>query len=191
MSNKSFRLQILPIPLIIAVFISCEQAENLTSERLVFSVETSDPAIGSYNAARDEYNISTGGGAFFSATEKELPSDSAFAPQGLHIIINLPGAAELIEVLLNPNGYRVETQITLAGGVIKIYHTNQAYLVINPEGDSLYAVYGEGIVSGGTEYFENISGLFYEKSTYRFRYFAVSGPDSVEISCKYELLVDF
>jgi len=191
MSNKSFRLQILPIPLILAVFISCEQAENLTSERLVFSVETSDPAIGSYNAARDEYNISTGGGAFFSATEKELLSDSAFVPQGLRIIINLPGAAELIEVLLNPNGYRVKTQIELAGGDIIINHTNQAYPVINPEGDTLYAVRGEGIVSGGSDLFKNISGLFYEKSTYRIWNFTGSGPDSMEIGCRYELFVDF
>jgi len=189
MPNKSFRLHILPVPLILAVFLSCEQAENPTSERLVFSVETSDPAMGSYNAARDEYNISTEGGAFFSSIDGGLPPDSAFVPQQLNIKINLPGG--LIESLLNPNGYRVETQITLAGGVIKIYHTNQAYLVINPEGDSLYAVRGEGIVSGGSEYFANISGLSYEESTYRFRHFAGTGPDSVEIGCRYELLVDF
>ena len=103
MSNKSFRLQILPVPLILAVFLSCEQAENLTSERLVFSVETSDPAMGSYNAARDEYNISTEGGAFFSSIEGGLPPDSAFVPQQLNIKINLPGG--LIESLLRATRY--------------------------------------------------------------------------------------
>ena len=189
MPNKSFRLQILPVPLILAVFLSCEQAENLTSERLVFSVETSANAPVEGSPGSGQYIIRTTGEAFLLRDEDELLSDSAFAPQALTIIINHRG--QLIESLLNPNGYRVKTQIELAGGDIIINHTNQAYLVINPEGDSLYAVRGEGIVTSGTDIFENISGLSYEESTYRFRHFAGTGPDSVEISCRYELLVDF
>jgi len=189
MPNKSFRLQILPVPLILAVFLSCEQAENLTSERLVFSVETGANAPVESSPGSGQYIIRTTGEAFLLRDEDELLSDSAFAPQALTIIINHRG--QLIESLLNPNGYRVKTQIELAGGDIIINHTNQAYLVINPEGDSLYAVRGEGIVTSGTDIFENISGLSYEESTYRFRHFAGTGPDSVEISCRYELLVDF
>ena len=174
----------------LAVLSACEQAENRTSERLVFSVEdsaTSPNATFDYVAGN--FYIQTDGGAFLRESEEEVQSDSAFAPQGLSIIINLPG--ELIEVLLNPNGYRAETQIELAGGVIKIYHTNQAYLVLSPQGDSLYAVHGEGIVSGGSDLFENIAGLFYEQRTYKILDAAEGGIKVGKISCRYELLVDF
>ncbi|MBN2289451.1 MAG: hypothetical protein JXQ83_08980 [Candidatus Glassbacteria bacterium] len=184
------RLGLLLLP---AVLLSCKQTENSASERLVFSVETNpgSPVSAYYGEGYKTYNISTDGGAFLHTEGNPVQSDSVFTPQYLNIRISLPGASELTELLLNPNGYRVRTQIQLAGGVIIINHTNQAYLVISQEGDSLYAVRGEGIVSSGTEYFENISGLFYEESTYRIWDAAGGGTTFGQISCRYELLVDF
>ncbi|MEA1997373.1 MAG: hypothetical protein U9N45_07025, partial [Gemmatimonadota bacterium] len=85
----------------------------------------------------------------------------------------------------------------LQGGEIIIDHTNQASLIPTPEGDTLYAVRGEGIVSSGTDYFKNISGFYYEESTYRISSSTQAqltpglGPQVQNICCRYELIVDF
>jgi len=194
MFNKYLKLQLLFFTLILAVVLSCEQSGKSNSERLVFSVQTSaEFPVNAGPAGENVYSISADSGAFFIDSAEELMSGPTFTPQALIILISLRG--QLIETILNPNGYRVKTQIALVGGDIIITHTNQAYLVEAPNGDSLYAIRGEGVVSSGTGIFENISGLFYEESTFLIdeSIGEVEQPSFTidEIRCKYELLVDF
>ncbi|MFC1614484.1 hypothetical protein ACFL5K_04235 [Gemmatimonadota bacterium] len=179
--------------LILIVFSACEQTENRDNERLVFSVEagTAEFPVNSGPLVPPSVKILTDGGAVSVSSDNDLASDSSFTPVELRITITLP--AELVETLLNPNGYRVMTQIELAEGDIIINHTNQAYTVLSPDSDTLYAVHGEGIVSSGTGIFKNISGLFYELSTYEISDTTAGGGDLVveSMNCRYELLVDF
>ena len=127
-SNKSPRWGILTFPIFLALFISCEQTENRSSERLVFSVKTSaeSPVLSypSRSGGAQYFNIEAKGGAFLTDPDNELMSDSTvFKPHELKIEISYQ--SDLISYLLNPNGYRVNTQITLEGGSIIINHTNQ------------------------------------------------------------------
>ena len=177
--------------MLLMVFSACEQTENRGNERLVFSVEagTAEFPISSGLPLPPSFTMTMDGGAVSVSSDSDIASDSNFTPVQLGIKITLP--AELIESLLNPNGYRVKTQIELAGGTININHTNQAYIVLSPENDTLYAVLGEGIVSSGTGIFENISGLFYEQSTYEI-WDAGGGLLVIgSLKCRYELLVDY
>lgn len=172
---------------------ACEESGPHSSERLVFNVSAEeDQSNFSSSSAGDKYIITADENAFPGQSSAESKPDSIFLPTYLQITITLPG--DLIPSLLSQNGYQVNTQINLAGGTIRIDHTNQASLIITPEGDSLYAIRGEGIVSSGSDVFKNISGLFFEESTYKI------SPDTTEqggepwvsrIHCRYELSIDF
>ena len=174
---------------------ACVNADKHTSKRLIFNIAASreDQTLSvSSSRALKRYIISAKGSAFFNQ-QGETELDSAFAPLNLTITINLLG--ELTESLLNLNGYRVQTQLELKGGDIAIDHTNQASLIVTPEGDTLYAIRGEGIVSGGTPpFFENISGFFFEESTYKISPDTSADgapPQVININTRYELIVDF
>lgn len=173
---------------------ACEESQQHSSERIVFNVSAEEGLanFGSVSAG-DKYIITADDSAFISQSGAEPRPDSILIPMGLVITIFLPG--DLTPSLLSPNGYQVNTQITLEGGTIVIDHTNQASPITTPEGDSLYAIRGEGIISSGFELFENISGFFFEESTYGI------SPDTTlqgdgrprihKIDCRYELIVDF
>ncbi|MEA2062153.1 MAG: hypothetical protein U9P14_00520 [Gemmatimonadota bacterium] len=178
----------------LAALAGCEQSETRVSEKLVFAVQASiDETSLIPTGSSRSYTLQATREAFIRSFEKPLQADSAFTPHRLTVKINL--LAGLVETLTNSNGYRARTQIELEDGEIKINHTSQANLVVSQEGDSLYAIYGEGIVSGGTERFENISGLFYEQSMYRI--IDTLGTDGqptmkvTRIKCRYDLLVDY
>jgi hypothetical protein len=181
--------------LILMVFSACEQADSRDNQRLVFSVEAGsaeESPVYPDTPTPPSFTISTGGETVSVSSDNDIASDSSFTPVQLRITITLP--AELVETLLNPNGYRVETQIEFVDdGTITINHTNQAYTVLSPDSDTLYAIHGEGIVSSGTGIFKNISGLFYEQSTYELWDWDSVGVGLVvgRINCRYELLVDF
>ncbi|HUU28221.1 MAG TPA: hypothetical protein VM123_10450 [archaeon] len=194
MSLHSFRIHII-LAFFLTGAVACEQSGRHSSERLLFNVRAGEDQklFADYSPTAKKYNISTDAGAFFPANEETVP-DSIFTPKYLNISINLLG--ELIPSLLNPNGYRVQTTLQLQGGTIIIDHTNEASLVITPAGDSLYAIRGEGIVSGGTSpFFENITGFFFEESTYKILSPSPGAPGDrpqiININCKYELIVDF
>lgn len=174
---------------------ACEESERHSSERIVFLVSADDNQSNfTYSPSWDKYYISADSNAFLNQSGAESKPDFISSPTGLVITIFLPG--DLIPSLLSPNGYQVNTQITLAdGSTIIIDHTNQADTITTQEGDTLYAIRGEGIISSGSEAFENISGFFFEESTYDI------SPDTTlqgdgrprihKIDCRYELIVDF
>jgi|GEM_PF-6649806 hypothetical protein len=193
MPHKSLSLYLV-IFVLLAGLSACEQFEQHSSERLIFNVSAEEGLanFGSLSAGK-KYIITADDSAFISQSGAEQKPDSIFIPTGLVITIFLPG--DLTPSLLSPNGYQVNTQITLEGGTIVIDHTNQASPITTPEGDSLYAIRGEGIVSSGGDIFKNISGFFFEESTYGI------SPDTTlqgdgkprihKIACRYELIVDF
>lgn len=170
--------------------VSCEHAEKLDTRDLVFEVQSSEsaPIDGFYFGEGAFYKISVPGAAFFEQSPAQA-RDSIFDPSDLLISITLLG--ELTHSLLNVNGFRVQTQFSLNGGDIRIEHTNQAMQVVSPQGDTLYAVRGEGIISGGEGSFENISGFFSERSTYRIVRPGSGESHIVDINCRYELTVEF
>ncbi|MCE5270056.1 hypothetical protein LLH00_02090 [bacterium] len=171
---------------------ACERAEKPESRTLVFEVQSTDSLAvsGGYSGDGTVYRLSCPGGAFLPASSWQA-EDSTYRPSSLRITIDLLG--ELIPSLENPNGYQVQTQFELEGGTILVEHTNQAQLVVSPTSDSLYAVRGEGIVSGGSLDGQTISGFFHEESTYRIE-IPESGSQQArikQINCRYELVVDF
>jgi len=186
-SKLCFILTLLFIPLS-----ACERAEKPESRTLVFEVQSTDSlsVSGSYSTDGTAYRFSCPGGAFLPASSWQA-EDSIYSPSLLQVRISLLG--ELIPSLENPNGYQVQTQFELEGGTILVEHTNQAQLVVTPGADSLYAVRGEGIVSGGSLDGQTISGFFHEESTYRIE-IPESGSQQArikQINCRYELVVDF
>ena len=194
MSHKS--LPIYPILIfLLALMSACEESDHHSSERIVFNVSADKSQAGfSTTPAGNIYLIATSGNSFFKLKSTSAVQDSLFNPERLEITITLFG--DLIPSLTdNPNGYRVNTQFQFQGGIIQVSHTNKASPITNPEGDTLYAIRGEGMVSSGGETFKNISGLFYEESTYKI------SPDTSEqssvqrlitkIDCRYELIIDF
>jgi len=194
MLHKS--LPIFPILIFLSALLSaCEESDQHSSERVVFNVSADESQAGfSTNLAGNIYLIATSGNSFLNLENTGTVQDSLFNPERLEITITLAG--DLIPSLTdNPNGYRVNTQFQFEGGIIQVSHTNQASKITNPEGDTLYAIRGEGMVSSGDETFKNISGLFYEVSTYKI------SPDTSEqssvqrlitkIDCRYELIIDF
>ena len=193
MSHKS--LPIYPILIfLLALMSACEESDQHSSERVVFNVSADESQFSTNNQAGNIYSIATSGNSFFNLESTGAVQDSLFNPERLEITITLSG--DLIPSLIkNPNGYRVNTQFQFEGGIIQVSHTNQASTITNPEGDTLYAIRGEGMVSSGDETFKNISGLFYEESTYKI------SPDTSEqssvqrlitkIDCRYELIIDF
>jgi hypothetical protein len=196
MRNSLSLLVRIALALVFFLTAACEKSEEKNFERILFYVEAGDgqPISVSYSPETKKYTIRAEADAFLTGKDGAIP-DSSFVPKNLIITINLPGdlGPSLTD---NPNGYRVRTQIDLQGGTIFIDHTNQASLIISPQGDSLYAVRGEGIVSNGSKVFENITGFFYEVSTYKISAADSSGsigpsPQVRKISCRYELIVDF
>ena len=167
---------------------SCEHAEKLENRTLVFQVLDSLPTgIAIEDGAL--YSISVREEAFLPAPP-EQEQDSIFKPSELNITLTLLGRG-LVSALENPNGFRVKTQLVLEGGTIVVVHTNQARLIVTEQGDSLYAVRGEGIISTGVGIFKDISGFFREVSTYRLE-IPNSGQAKVQaVYCRYELTVDF
>ena len=184
-------ISILPIVACLLSF-ACDHTDNSASSRMTIEIDTDSeyPVEGFYSSGK--YVLSAEAGSFKELRiehDGQIISDSTTAPVELSVAISLDG--ELVQsLILNPNGCRVETRFGLEGGNIIANHTNQAAILVTPENDTLYAVYGEGIVSSGTDRFENISGLFFEESTYRID--NIDGLDQItKISCKYELQVDF
>ena len=180
---------VLPIVACLLSF-ACEHTDDSTNSRITIEIAGEYPDVdGLYSSGR--YNLFADSGSFrelLIENNGQVVSDSAITPIDLIIAIYLPG--ELAQSLLSPNGCRVETRFGLESGDIIANHTNQADSVFTPDNDTLFAVYGEGIVSSGTGRFENISGLFFEESTYRIE--NIDGLDQItKISCKYELQVDF
>lgn len=174
---------------------ACQNSPKNSSERMVFNVESGEGQAGfSTSNLEKSYLIQTEGGAFFNPPGPQINRTPEFTPTNLTIRITRLG--DLIPSLLNHNGYRVNTRIDfLDGSSISVEHTNQADTVTTPEGDSLFAIHGEGLVSGGTGIFENVSGFFFEESTFIIS--EPAGPGQAPgvqvrgINCRYELLVDF
>jgi len=184
MLHKSFLIYPVLL-LLLSGLTACEDSEQHSSERIVFNVSAEEGQSNfRTSSSPSRYIITTDGSAFFSQSGAQSEPDKIFSPNRLEINIILQG--DLIPSLLdNPNGYRVRTQFELEGGIIIIDHTNQASSLT----DSLYAIRGEGIVSGGDDLFKNISGFFFEESTFR-----IQGDDSPgvnKITCRYELTIDF
>ena len=185
----------LPIYLILFFFLAfltaCEESDQHSSERIVFNVSAEEGQAGfTFSQTDKAYIISTNDSAFFDIKISGAVQDSLFNPERLDITIILTG--ELVPSLLyKPNGYSVSTQFQLEGGIIQVSHTNQASMITNPEGDTLYAIRGEGMVSSGGDTFKNISGLFYEESTYKISPDATDKKIVAQINCRYELIIDF
>ena len=182
------------LSLFLVLLSACEESEQYSSERIVFNVSAGEGQAGFSSNQTDRYIISTNDSAFFDINISNTVQDSLFNPERLNIIIILTG--DLIPSLLyKPNGYSVSTQFQLKGGIIQVSHTNQASMIASPEGDTLYAIRGEGMVSSGTDAFKNISGLFYEESTYKISPDTAGlSPDKkmvTQIDCRYELIIDF
>ncbi len=183
----SICLALLAIPLF-----SCERAEKPESRTLVFEVQSQDSLStngSDYSVDGATYTLYCTEEAFIN-TPSWQAEDSIYQPKTLYVTIHLLG--ELISSLKNPNGYQVQTQFELEGGVIQVEHSNQAMQVESISGDTLYAVRGEGIVSSGEGSFENISGFFHEESTYRIMpAIGLQQARIRQISCHYELVIDF
>ncbi|OGF98178.1 MAG: hypothetical protein A3F83_05345 [Candidatus Glassbacteria bacterium RIFCSPLOWO2_12_FULL_58_11] len=174
---------------------ACQEANKHSSERIVFNVESGESHAGfSTRYLERSYLIQTEGDAFFLTPEQQQNPTPEFTPTNLTIRITLLG--DLIPSLLNRNGYRVNTTIVfLDGSTISIEHTNQADTVTTAAGDSLFAIHGEGLVSSGSGIFENVSGFFFEESTFRISEPSGAGQAAGiqvrSIDCRYELQVDF
>ena len=177
---------------------ACDHTDDKAGSLITIEISTDDeypvdpfPPSGSDNT----YLLFAEAGSFKELKiehDGKIISDSSTLtiPVDLSVAISLFGG-DLTESLLNPNGYRVVTRFGLEGGNIQANHTNQTAILVTPENDTLYAVYGEGIVYSGTDQFENISGLFFEESTYRIEKNSSGLSEITQISCKYELQVDF
>ncbi|MFH1070095.1 MAG: hypothetical protein V1794_10800 [Candidatus Glassbacteria bacterium] len=182
------------LPLLAILAAGCEHTERHSTKRLVFNISAHSGDslfLAGQSPGSTEYLIQTAGKAFFSSGD-EVPPDSEFIPVRLIITIKQAGSGDLISTLKDRFGYHVETGITLNGGNIISNHTNLASFLPPKESDSMYvyAIRGEGIVTRGDHIFENVSGLFFEESTFQFS--DTTGiQDVVEINCRYELTVDF
>ncbi len=193
MPRTRLSLPVLSI-LVLALWPSgCEQTRREDSRRVVFQVQAGGEgaAIDTGYVTGPSY-VMLSGPESFTGWQSDGAPDSAFSPLRLSIEISLLG--ELIPSLININGCRVHTSLQLEGGTIEIDHTNQVEPLATPAGDTLYAVRGEGIISSGTgPRFQNITGLFFEESTYRISTPTTGGARAnVErINCRYELIVDF
>jgi len=194
MLHKSLPIYLIPF-FFLAFLSACEESDQYSSRRIVFNVSAEEGQAGfSSSQTGNIYIISTDGSSFFNTENAGTVQDSLFNPERLDVNIILTG--DLIPSLLyKPNGYRVSTQFQLEGGIIQVNHTNQASMIINPEGDTLYAIRGEGMVSSGDDIFKNISGFFYEESTYKISPDTAGlSPDKLlvtQINCRYELIIDF
>ncbi|MBW7995401.1 MAG: hypothetical protein FVQ81_02285 [Candidatus Glassbacteria bacterium] len=174
-----------------AVSIACEHSTRDSSQRLLFDVEAYNGQPGYLTnrlPLQSKYQINAPGVAFDSSFS---PPDSGFVPSRLQITFDQEG--DLVPSLLGAFGYKVVTRIEFDdGSSITVNHTNVAdslrVAAGGTAGDTLYvAIRGEGLVSNGEGVFENVTGLFFEQSTYGI----VHDTLVANISCRYELSIEY
>ena len=93
--------------------------------------------------------------------------------------------------MLRALGYKVITRFEFEESNITVNHTNVADSLFVAHGDTLgdtlyVSIRGEGLISGGEKIFENVTGFFFEQSTYQVVHDSVTN-----ISCRYELTVEY
>ncbi len=175
---------------------ACEQTERHSSELLTFNVDADVKDTGNpmgFNTYWDgiSLQINSPGENFLPPDSTQLSASASYTPTWLSITFKQQGS--LVPSLLLPLGYRVTTRIEFDGeSVISINHTNVADSIYSVPGDSLgdtlyLSIRGEGLISGGENLFEDVTGLFYEQSTYRI----VNDTLITNISCNYQLLIDY
>ncbi len=180
---------------LVVLLSACEQAERNSSEHLVFKVNAveasaSTPGFETFRSSGN-FRIISPGETFLPPDSSEPSAAAPYTPTRLSITFKPQG--DLVPSLLLPLGYRATTRIEFEdGSSISVNHTNVAdSLYVAPGdslGDTLYvAIRGEGLVSGGDAVFNNATGLFFEQSTYRI----VNGALITNISCSYQLMIDF
>ena len=180
------------LALLAATLLSCEHNERESTQRLVFDVEA-----GSYLGEGFQTFPTTDNKYIVVAPAESFQTDSVssyvgptLTPNRLNITLDKPG--NLVPSMLRALGYKVTTRFEFEEGLIAVNHTNVAdsLFVVTP-GDSVadtfyIAVRGEGLISGGENVFENVTGFFFEQSTYR-----VVNEEVTNISCRYELTIEY
>jgi hypothetical protein len=196
MPNQPTQIYLALVLVLALITVACEQAERHSSEHLVFNVdaavESEDNPAGFISFLDGSIlKINSPGGNFKPPDSTGPSASSSYTPTWLSIDFTQQG--DLVPSLLLPLGYKVTTRIEFDdGSVISVSHTNVADSLYIVAGDSLadtlyLSIRGEGLISGGKNLFEDVTGLFFEQSTYRI----VNDTLITNISCNYQLLIDY
>ena len=178
------------------LLIGCEQAQRHSSERLVFNGEAVGKSADQPNGfdtfrQGSSFQIRSPGENFLPPDSTQLSATASYTPSILSISFQQQG--DLVPSFLLPLGYRVTTRIEFDDeSVISVNHTNVAESLFVAQGDSLgdtlyLSIRGEGLISGGENLFEDVTGLFFEQSTYQI----VNDTLITNISCNYQMLIDY
>jgi hypothetical protein len=179
------------LPAILALtLLSCEHNERESTQRLVFNVNAGTDTPDFFTFPSSNSYLLVAPAEAFSIDSTSTTADSSLTPTRLQVTMDKPGS--LVPSMLRALGYKVITRFEFEESQISVNHTNVAdslYVVTPGDSipDTLYiAVRGEGLISGGENIFENVTGLFFEQSTYR-----IVDNSVTSISCRYEMTIEY